>query len=209
MNGIGDFVTSIKESRRLVAQVVIELKGDVPGHEFHGNQYSEGGGAGGGESSSGSSSGGVSGETYTSGKSVPKKVKDEVSTWEGARRAVGVGAVTQRGDGEVIVGRDGKEVVSAIAFRPPQTTYPIDAPKGEYAQIEALATKRGGYGKQAMTLAAQHAAKSGKGLFLSSRGEAEGFYKSIGMKKAGGKSGTQHFYWTPQQVKKIASEGLS
>lgn len=186
--GIGDFVVS--------------LKGESAGHPFRGNQYGEG--SGGGDSFS---SGNVSGEHYTSGK-VPKKIKDEIGTWEGARRDVGIGAVTQRGDGAVIVGRDGKEIVSAIAFRTAGSTYPIDAPKGEYAQIEALATKRSGYGKQAMTLAAKHAASEGKGLFLSSRGEAEGFYKAIGMKKAGAKSGTQHFYWTPQQTKKIADEGL-
>lgn len=186
----------------------VTLKGDLPGHEFRGNQYEAGGGSGGGEDGGSFSSGNVSGEKYTSGSSVPKKVKKEVETWEGARRAVGVGAVTQRGEGAVIVGRDGKEIVSAVAFRSEGSTYPIDAPKGKYAQIEALATKRSGYGKQAMTLAAKHAASEGKGLFLSSRGEAEGFYKSIGMKKAGKKSGTQHFYWTPEQVKKVASEGL-
>lgn len=58
-NGIGDFVTSLKEYRRLVSQVVAELKGDVPGHEFHGNQWTGGGGGSGGDNgSSGAESGG-------------------------------------------------------------------------------------------------------------------------------------------------------
>lgn len=44
MNGIGDFVASIKETQRLAAQIMAELKGDSPGHPFRGNQYTEGGG---------------------------------------------------------------------------------------------------------------------------------------------------------------------
>lgn len=66
-NGIGDFITSTKEIRRLAAQVMAELKGDVPGHEFHGNQYSDGGGSSGGESKS------MSGSDYAKeiGSSVP------------------------------------------------------------------------------------------------------------------------------------------
>lgn len=50
MNGIGDFVASIKETRRLVDQVVIELKGEAAGHPFRGNQWT--GSAGGEESMS-------------------------------------------------------------------------------------------------------------------------------------------------------------
>lgn len=46
--GIGDFLIELKEAQTTV-------KGDVPGHEFHGNQYSDGGGSSGGESSSGGS----------------------------------------------------------------------------------------------------------------------------------------------------------
>lgn len=42
MNGIGDFVASIKETQRLAAQIAIEIKGDAPGHPFRGNQW-EGG----------------------------------------------------------------------------------------------------------------------------------------------------------------------
>lgn len=46
MNGIGDYVSSIKESRNLVAQVVAEFKGESAGHPFRGNQYSNGSGGG-------------------------------------------------------------------------------------------------------------------------------------------------------------------
>jgi hypothetical protein len=62
MNGIGDIVTSLKETHRLAEQILISLKGDGPGHPFRGNQY-EGGGGGGssGEESSGSGSSGSSG----------------------------------------------------------------------------------------------------------------------------------------------------
>lgn len=49
MNGIGDYVTSIKEVQRLAAQVAIELKGDAPGHPFRGNQW-DGGSGGSGDS---------------------------------------------------------------------------------------------------------------------------------------------------------------
>lgn len=45
--GIGDFLIELKEAQTTV-------KGDTPGHEFHGNQYSDGGGSSGGESSGGS-----------------------------------------------------------------------------------------------------------------------------------------------------------
>lgn len=51
MNGIGDFISSTKEIKRLAAQVMAELKGDLPGHEFHGNQYADGGGSSGGDGS--------------------------------------------------------------------------------------------------------------------------------------------------------------
>lgn len=56
MNGIGDFVTSIKETHRLAAQVVVEIKGESAGHPFRGNQWTGGGGAS-GSSDSGSSGG--------------------------------------------------------------------------------------------------------------------------------------------------------
>lgn len=62
-NGIGDFISSKKEVKRLAAQVIAELKGDVPGHEFHGNQYSDGGGSSGGDSGKNTVS--VSGSTVT------------------------------------------------------------------------------------------------------------------------------------------------
>lgn len=42
MSGIGDYVISLKEVQRLAAQVVIELKGDAPGHPFRGNQWGNG-----------------------------------------------------------------------------------------------------------------------------------------------------------------------
>lgn len=71
-NGIGDFVTSIKEARRLMAQVVAELKGDVPGHEFHGNQYSDGGGSGSSESESSGGESSSSGQARQSGGRAPK-----------------------------------------------------------------------------------------------------------------------------------------
>lgn len=64
VNGIGDFVTSLKETRRLAAQIVIEIKGEAAGHPFRGNQWS--GGRGGSASSTNS---GVSpdGKTYYRG----------------------------------------------------------------------------------------------------------------------------------------------
>lgn len=54
MNGIGDFVASIKETQRLAAQIVIEIKGESEGHPFRGNQWS-GGGATSAESGQGDS----------------------------------------------------------------------------------------------------------------------------------------------------------
>lgn len=52
--GIGDFLIELKEAT---------FKGDVPGHEFHGNQYDAGGGSsGGGSESSGASDSGSSGD---------------------------------------------------------------------------------------------------------------------------------------------------
>ena len=41
-NGIGDFVSSIKEVQHLVSQAISEIKGESDGHPFRGNQY-EGG----------------------------------------------------------------------------------------------------------------------------------------------------------------------
>lgn len=45
MNGIGDFVASLKETHRLAAQIAIELKGESAGHPFRGNQWTGGGGS--------------------------------------------------------------------------------------------------------------------------------------------------------------------
>lgn len=45
MSGIGDFISSTKEIKRLAAQVVAELKGEAAGHPFRGNQW-EGGSVG-------------------------------------------------------------------------------------------------------------------------------------------------------------------
>lgn len=42
MNGIGDWVASIKEQHQIVTQVVAEFKGESAGHPFRGNQYSSG-----------------------------------------------------------------------------------------------------------------------------------------------------------------------
>lgn len=56
--GIGDFLIELKEAT---------FKGDVPGHEFHGNQYSDGGGSSGGSESSGNSGSSGSGESWKTG----------------------------------------------------------------------------------------------------------------------------------------------
>lgn len=50
MNGIGDFVATIKETRRLASQIAIEIKGESEGHPFRGNQWTGGGGSSGNSS---------------------------------------------------------------------------------------------------------------------------------------------------------------
>lgn len=61
MNGLNDFFAWATKERKAIA-----LKGDVPGHEFHGNQYTGGGG------------GGSSGESIlTGGKDIAEKLADK------------------------------------------------------------------------------------------------------------------------------------
>lgn len=138
-----------------------------------------------------------------SGGKVPKKDIDQISNqWDGRRKGVALGTITSRSKNDVVLLKDGNEVVGVVGFRPDHLVFkPPDVPKGDYAYIDGIATKRSGLGKETMQIAIDKAKSDGKGLLLSANDDVIGFYKKLGMKQT--KSNDRIFYFTPEQIKKM------
>ena len=155
------------------------------------------GGIGGGAAGRGEA-GDISIERVAPGKT-PKSVTDDIKTWDGDRRDVALGTITSRSGNDILLVKDGKELVGVVGMRPDRLIFPPQGvPKGKYDYIDGIATKRAGYGRQTMNVAISHANGRGRGLLLTANVGPVEFYKKLGMHQL--KSDKRSFYWTPKEV---------
>ncbi len=120
--------------------------------------------------------------------------------WSGPRRTVAREALVSHRlhrDTDLIVGRDGKEVIGIAAVR--KVNEKIRGLDGEYMTLSDLATKRSGYGRQMMEQVKSEAKRRGSGIILNSATDAHGFYVKLGMHNLSEVS-TRLFYWMPSEI---------
>lgn len=112
------FIPSLKEAAT--------VKGDVPGHEFHGNQYSEGGGSGGGESESGGSGGtSSSGESSSSGSG---NITSNTDKWRKGEYSPNSWSEVEAGKGDkfMLVGRGNENLMEMqVTKADPYRRFPV------------------------------------------------------------------------------------
>ena len=186
-------VTAPEAKKQFSGFSFTELGGEGSGNWGHAGRPGEVGG---------SSSESNSSEHYTEGK-VPKKITNDITkTWSGDRKAVALGTINSRSKNDISVIRDGDEVVGIIGFRPQRTIYPPEGLEGRYEYVDGIATKRPGYGRQAMQIAVDRARENNSGLLLTANNAPIGFYQKLGMNQL--KSDERTFYWTPEEI-----QGLS
>ena len=146
-------------------------KGDKPGHEFHGNQWT---GAGSGGDTA------VAESNVTTMDRVTKIEEGELDEWSGMRAyyAGNAASFLERHQGQSVFG---------VASRSGGKTNGVAACKefDDVVEVKFLATKERGLGSKMMAEVCKAAASKGKGVSLFADPGAEKFYEKLGMRHEG------------------------